>query len=881
MALRPGSSGGGTRPKSRKSKEDLDSLEGLVSYAKKVGLEKEVNKIVKKKDKLSFLQRLGTGLGAFNTAEAVLASSKEAKSEDLGTRLKSTGTFLGTYGKGIARGLGAAITGKNLDKDRRSYKDVAEELGIENKIAKFGIGFVGDVLLDPTTYFGGAMAKGLTKGVGKVTNATLKGVGRVAPDTEKGLRLIGSGLKDATGRAFVSGYKASKGALTDTLTFLSKRDRAKFGLATSNLARLGAGALTEDQKAELATKLIAGKRAEFIARESGKAVPKVASSTDPVVQKAIEAQKARTSKFGSQLNLENPYETYFPFIKKEKLENFLKETTARNIRVGSEGYKKQFKNLLTDDVLEMDPAKAFFTSEAAQVTDRMTRDFLKGFTEKYGVPFNAFNSADEAAKAGYRMIKEKGMFGKELGWVSTYDAEVIKNMITPEFQTISMLAKATGFDALTNLFKRAVTGLFLPFHVRNYASGMIQNFEALGVASLNPKTWAAAQKFAYHLGRGTTPSGISGKAFKAFKDRFGSDTFYQNEFLQAVDYGKDLKSAQKILSKGSLRSTLGFEKGNVVPLLGQDGVPFKAARAVGQFIEHQQKAAAYLAALGQGKNIPDALALAERAGFDYRNLTAFESQIMRRIIPFYSFTRKNIELQLRTLGENPERINQVLSFFENMGDRVGEDEKKSLPSYIKASLGIKLEDAPNGIKRYISSFGTPIEAFAELLNGNPVLKAISMTNPILKAPIEIGIGKDSFRQKDLKDVYDASEYSSMPKFVQDMLDIKKVQKDVLEKQPNGKLKKVGERTVYVADPVKLLIARSLFTSRGVTYLDQVFGSDLEGKTKFLKLVTGIKPQQVDLELNDSVKESKQKQEVIEMLKRYGEGATFNKFYVPK
>ena len=254
---------------------------------------------------------------------------------------------------------------------------------------------------------------------------------------------------------------------------------------------------------------------------------------------------------------------------------------------------------------------------------------------------------------------------------------------------------------------------------------------------------------------------------------------------------------------------------------------------------------------------------------------------MRRLIPFYSFTRKNIELQLRTLGENPQRINQVLRFFGNISEPISEEEKAALPDFIKESIGVKLQDTPEGLKQYISSFGTPIEAFTQLFGSNPILRTISMTNPILKVPTEIGIGKDSFRQQDLKDVYDAREYKTMPQVLKDLLEIKEVQKDVLNKNAQGKLIKVGTRTQYVADPVKLLIARSLFTSRGISYLDQVFGNDLKGFVKLVRTTTGIKPQTVDIEAQAGIKETKQKRALEDLLIRSGEVRKFQTVYEPK
>lgn len=885
---RTGRGGRSGRSGSPSNTPDLSTLEGLALKASQTGLAKQAAKITEQKPTLSFLQRLGKGLGALNPAEAILTG-------------KEKGIVAGAieYPKRVIQSVGSAITGVDYGGTQRGFKEVAQQAGVENKIAQFGIGFLGDVLLDPSTYFGGAIAKGVgavAKGGGELA---LKTVGKVAPTTETGLRLAGEGLQDALGKAFKFGYKSSEGAPSDVLKFLSKKQQAQVDLAASNLARLGTGTLSPEQQKELVLKLAAGKRAEFTAREGGqtaeeavKAAQDAAQSSDPLVQKTIEEQGARSKEFAKIAGIENPYETYFPFLKKDKVEKFVNET--RGIQVGSEGYKKQFKNLLTDDAIELDPAKAFFTREAQIISDKETREFLTDFVGKYGKPLDAFANADEAAKAGFQVIREKGIFGKELGYVGEFDAKLLRDGITPEFQSIDMLAKATGYDAMTSLFKRAVTGLFPSFHVRNFVSGMIQNYEVLGVGALNPKNIAAGQKIAYLLAKGEKiPAGkilIAGKptefstVMKPFAERFSGDTFYNADFELALKSGAQLKSLAGTFSKERVAETVKTLG------LGQEAIPFKVGRAIGQFIEHQQKATAYITALEQGKSIDDALALAEKAGFDYRALTRFESQIMRRLIPFYSFTRKNIELQLATLGENPQRINQILKFFSNnplevigvnSGGPLTEEEKKDLPAFIRESIGIKLEDTPEGLKQYISGFGTPIEAFAQLFGSNPILRAISQTNPLLKTPIELGIGKDSFRQRDLKDVYSANEYKQAPQFIKDLLEIKEVKKDILKKGADGKLVKVGEKTAYIADPEKLLIARSLFTSRGVSFLDQVFDNDLDAFAKALKTTTGVKVQQVDLEQQKAFNETDKKRALEDLLNRYGVVSKFQKVYEPK
>jgi len=889
------------------STPSLSSSEGLASFASSKGYQQEVDKITGQDNKLGFLQRIGKGLGAFNPAEALLTGMK-----------KGVGAGIKEYGKDIATGIGSAITGTDYEVERRGFKDVAKKLGIKNKIAQSGIGFLGDVLLDPSTYFGGALAKGITAGVKIGTRAGLKGVSKISPELGQGLEMTGKALQDSFGRAFVAGYKSSEGAKTDVLSFMSTKARKIAQAASDQLTDLGVDGLTQEQRLEVGLKAALGKQAEFLlgekvggrdaatamtkrAQESGnfseieKIDKELSSKLDikfksPEEQKYFKLQQERSQKFAKDAGLEDPYAVYMPFLQKNVTDKFIIEMNKSGIQVGSEGWRKQFKNILKVENIELDPRKAFFTRESQIISDTESRKFLTDFVEKYGKPLDSFASESEAKAAGLKILREKGGFGKPVGYVGEWDAKLFNDLIRPEFQTINMLAKATGFDAMTSLFKRSVTGLFLPFHVRNFVSGAVQNFETIGVEALNPKTIANAQGLALNIAKGTPWSGkieLAGKTFnkkelfKAFDERFAGDTFYHTDFGDAADAGKMLASQEKAFSKESLKKTLGFQKGNIVPLVGEDSTAFKLARTTGQFIEHQQKATAYLGALNKGKTIDEALKLAERAGFDYRSLTAFESQIMRRIIPFYSFTRKNIELQLKTMGESPERINQIIKFVENTGDKATPEERKNLPDYISDSFAIKLKDSPEGLKQYISNFGTPIEAFANLFSKNKIFNTISMMNPALKLPIELGIGKDSFRKRDLKDVYDAREYKNAPEILKSILNINEVDKPILKKQQDGTLKEVGKRTSYVADPERLLIARSLFTSRGVSYLDKLFGGDLKGLSKMLSLTTGTKPQQIDIEAQAAFKDKETRQLLEDMLIRLGEVREFRKIYEPK
>lgn len=844
------------------SKVDVNTSAGLLETAEKVGLGEKAKSIIEPPKKLSALQRLGTGLGAFNPAEAVLT----------GMEKKSIWSGITKYAKGVGVDVAEAVTGKDIDEDeRRTFKDVVEAAGIDNKILKGGIGFIGDVLLDPSTYFGGAIAKGIVKGTSAGTNLALKGVGKVAPKVEEGIRLAGQGVKEAGGKAFVYGFGTSKGLSQKALEIQSKLAKTKEGIVASNLARLGTDTLSKGQQEELVTKLLAGKRTELeLGRgAAGKAGAKeAAQSTDPLVQKTIDEQATRSQKFAKQAGINDPYEIYFPGLKNDSVKKFLEGTKV--LKVGSEGYLKQFKNLLTDDELIKNPAEAFAKREWDIAKDNIVRSELNQAIKAYGKPLNAFKNADDALKAGFKVVKEKGAFGKEVGYLKEVDKKFLDDLISPEFTSIDMIAKATGFDSLTSLFKRLVTGLFPAFHVRNFVSGHIQNFETLGIGALNPKMIASGQKVAWKLAQDDKSlfKGAFGKEMKAFADRFGTSSSYIADIAD-VTKGAGIVPG-KFLSKESFKTTaktLG---------VGQQSQIFRGARAVGNFIETQQKATAYLTALGKGKSIQEALDLATRAGFDYRALTGFESKIMRRIIPFYSFTRKNVELQLRTLGENPQRINQIMALMDNIADDISKEEKEALPDYAKEGFTLKTGTSESGLPEIATGFGTPIEAFTGLFgfgDKNIIEKQLSTINNIVRAPLERAVGKDFFRDRDLSEVIEANEYSKMPDFVKDFLELKEIKSKDFN---TGK-----EKIKYTADPYRLHLLRQLPTSRGVSTLYNIYNGDVTPKSRWLYGTTGIKPRAIDLETEKYFKDKKQQDALEDLLLRSGVIKKFESVYTPK
>jgi hypothetical protein len=80
--------------------------------------------------------------------------------------------------------------------------------------------------------------------------------------------------------------------------------------------------------------------------------------------------------------------------------------------------------------------------------------------------------------------------------------------------------------------------------------------------------------------------------------------------------------------------------------------------------------------------------------FDYADLSDFEQSI-KILVPFYSWTRNNVPLQIRVFIQQPGRVAQALRIHESLGNMFADEEVNISPSYISDRFGITFgEDNP-------------------------------------------------------------------------------------------------------------------------------------------------------------------------------------------
>jgi len=461
-----------------------------------------------------------------------------------------------------------------------------------------------------------------------------------------------------------------------------------------------------------------------------------------------------------------------------------------------------------------------------------------------------------------------------------------------------------GFDKLQNLWKASVTSIFPAFHGRNAISNVFLHFMDLGVESLNPRTHALAGDFivkdvnANRLMK--ISKGVGEKADKAknslhdllttkvFTDGSGYNWTFGE--LRSVVRNKGVAFRSDILGQIDIRQTtedvlksMFKEETGFVKRMMRAGLPFtqdfflfKGGKRAGRMIEEHARMTDFLANLRKTGDVTLAAQRTKQFLFDYGNLTNFEKQFMRRIIPFWTFTKKNLELQVKSLFRTPGRVAAQFHGLTNIGDMISggnltKEEKKNLPDWLQDGITFLLEKRGSTVD-ILGSLGTPTEQVFQAWQPNAILGAIS---PILKVPAELATGYNFFYGKPLQDVTNAAALRKAPTIIKNFVGYTKV---------TGTNKKTGEDFEWEVSlkPERMhLILNLPPTSRVFSALKQMQNQKISTQAKTLQFLIGMRPFEVDLQREADRKERELRDKLQKMLQDAGIVAKFERAFIPK
>ena len=368
------------------------------------------------------------------------------------------------------------------------------------------------------------------------------------------------------------------------------------------------------------------------------------------------------------------------------------------------------------------------------------------------------------------------------------------DIFSPRWQN-SEFAKSLPVQALrrfNNFWKLRTTIVAAAFHVRNYVSNQFSMMLDSGVASMGPAVAADAGRLAtlshvydrygsieaakkvMSMRRGSAES-----AFQYKKRQIGLDIINQLDrpgsmydigdgvmrtaddsikvlqergviaggMQQYIDINTFEQSMSEIYTSAGQNSVFDKAKkfgslfedavitgvpnliaGSVLPI----GIPKKLGSVVGRNIENQARIATFIVNTKKTGSFDTAAKQVDKFLFDYDDLTPFQKDWMRLVFPFFTWTQKNVVLQLKMLQENPVFYSQMQRLLIHQGPELVEKYNAEtlgipyVPRYGSSpqQLALRDEHARNMIRfpvpgkpgYYVEGLGLPQEAFFEQMN---------------------------------------------------------------------------------------------------------------------------------------------------------------------
>ena len=178
-------------------------------------------------------------------------------------------------------------------------------------------------------------------------------------------------------------------------------------------------------------------------------------------------------------------------------------------------------------------------------------------------------------------------------------------------------------------------------------------------------------------------------------------------------------------------------------------------------VEFILRAGYYDALRKAGYSPAQAKHLVIRSQFDYADISKFEKDVMRKVVPFWTFPRKNIPYQLMKLAEKPG--GPTAQLFRAYNQSYGGDQY--VPEFLREGVAARI-GGPDEDALFVRAMGMPIEDLNSVMFSGGMLspvktleRLVARTSPAITAPVEMIAGKQLFTGRSIKDL---EGYTNIP-----------------------------------------------------------------------------------------------------------------------
>lgn len=148
----------------------------------------------------------------------------------------------------------------------------------------------------------------------------------------------------------------------------------------------------------------------------------------------------------------------------------------------------------------------------------------------------------------------------------------------------------------------------------------------------------------------------------------------------------------------------------------------------------------YIEKLGKSNAI-DAV---KYALMDPSNMNDFEKTTVKKIIPFYTFTKQNLLFQATNMMKNTPRYNRLIKAINSTYSNLSDNEYFK---YQKEGMQIPLPITDSNGNRIFLKTNLPLSDLGEWME-HPMQRTLSSTSPLIKTPYEMVTGKNIFTGQD-------------------------------------------------------------------------------------------------------------------------------------
>jgi len=453
-----------------------------------------------------------------------------------------------------------------------------------------------------------------------------------------------------------------------------------------------------------------------------------------------------------------------------------------------------------------------------------------------------------------------------IGAVAQGPANIVESMVAAE----RFVARGGGkgflrkYDKLHNLL-RAYMIAKPGFHGRNFFSGVFMNH-------LAGMDWSSYRRFmrAYwkFQEEEAVRLGMPDRASKMRKAMRARGINPSNVSAEHVDYVRELAETGSLGAAGAQVASefvdtaksgagsgvvkIGGKKVNLLTAMNpasSENLPLRLSRNFGMATETFLRGSLGFDALYKGGSADEAFDNIMKFHFDYDDLSDFERNIVKKVVPFYTWTRKNMPLMMEMFARRPAVFNKYNSFKKEM--EYGQERPKVVPQWMERQGAIQTPWKYDGEYMFIlpdMPFKAPMELLEPSLRFTTEESAMdriqtamasfgTQITPLIKAPFEWKAKQNLWKGYNFDGKYQVvpRAYAKVP-FLMDLLSLPGVAKKNSKGEwamKDYELHAMAQLLPTLSDFRRLLPDEERYQKRAVsTWISFMIGAGLRTNTKW-------------------------------------------------